>query len=82
MLTKVLFAFTRSSYVRFVYAIKKSDIFRRSFGFEPHFLPQKIFRGRPGDLFFSSPGAPETNLYFLLALASILSTYINYEKLQ
>ena len=65
MLTKVLFAFTRSLYVRFEYVIKKSDIFRRSFGFKHHFLPQKnYFCGRPGELFFRHPVRRKQTYYF------------------
>ena len=66
MLTKVLFAFTRSSYVRFEYVIKKSDIFRRSFGFEHHFLPQRKYRfvsGAPGDEKKVHPGGRKNNFF-------------------
>ena len=54
----VIFAFTRRSDVRFEFVIKMSDIFRRSFGFEHHFLTQKdIFAAARVNVFFVTPCA-------------------------
>ena len=77
MLIQVTFAYTRTLDVRFEFVIRKNNIFRRSVGIEHNFFNQKIcFCGHPGELFFSSPGAPETNLYFFglsLTLRHILA---------
>ena len=50
------------------FVIRKSETFEDHLASNIVFLLKKYFCGRPGELFFSSPGAPETNVLFLLAL--------------
>ena len=65
MLNHVIYAFTKTSDVTFEFVTRKSNIFRRSFGFEHHFLIQrKYFYGRPGELFFRHPVRRKQTYYY------------------